>query len=276
MKKNVEFKNGSMVVTLTVEEVCRAFNDATAHFPVYNEEKDAWKFSTLDCDLHFVKDKKAFARLVESAYMSQTVTVLTTKINAIKKAEEENRATLEQSKSRKSLEDLRTYFNELLANVFTKEQVAFANNDKFIGFCAAYFSKHEVDNMKLAGIYALLNALANDYSLKDTRPLLQKVVESFTIKEEDDIYFTYHFNASAGLTDEVMKAYYKGRKIKSGRVAKSFDTNGKSVKNEIILAVIEDLQNKTRKKYEEEKKKEEEQKKQEEKKKQEEQKKQSK
>ena len=115
----------------------------------------------------------------------------------------------------------------------------------------ASFSKDTSAFSVVPGFINFMNNLHDEKPTQVLKPLLDKVVNSFSV-EENDIYLPYQFHANTTLVEDCKSRYYKGRKVKKGKVTKDFDTEGKLVRLEIVLAFIEDLQTKSRKKYEEE------------------------
>jgi len=253
MLNAILFKNGELEVTKTVAEVMedtRNIDSRKAIIPVANFSKGSFTLKSLDCNFHFLKDCIEYARLLECAYFIGTIKVMNSKLNKLEEKELEDSLTNEQYTEKYNIEETVTIFEDVLKMCYTPQEIAFCQADKLIKFMSVYFSKDTSVFSSFSGFTAFLTNLADDKPTQVLKPLLDKVLQSFTVAE-DDIYREYHFHANTHLVEDCKKVYYKGRKVAKSKVVQSFDTDGKNVRLEIVLAVIEDLQKKSRKAYEE-------------------------
>jgi hypothetical protein len=252
MKNEILFKNGELEVRKTLQEMLKEQTGKTAVLPVPNYDKGTFALKTIDCNFHFLKDINAYARLLECAHLVSSVRVMESDLSKLKETDREEGLTEEQADKKRALEETIVIFNKVISEAFNKEQIAFADADKLIKFMAVYYSKDTSAFANFNGFQTFLNNIEADKPTQTLKPLLETVMDNFTIAQEDDIYKSYRFHGNTGLIEDIKKVYYKGRKIKKGKVVQSYDKQGKAVKLEIVLAVIEDLQTKSRKKYEEE------------------------
>ena len=259
MNDTIIFKNGELTMVKTLAEVMnenRQQATRIALFPVpnYNEENEAdFSLKSLECNFHITKNCAEYARLVECAYFMGSIKVLNSDIEALDKKEQENGLTAKKHQERKDKQEVLNYFNEILDECYTKEEKAFSNSDKIIKFFSVYFSKDTSCFVNFDGFITFLNNLEANKPNQVLKPLLQKVLNNFAIDKEDTIYNTFRpLNATTTLLDELRAVYYKGRRVKKGKVVKSYDTDGKLVRLEIALSIIEHLQNYSREKYEQE------------------------
>lgn len=258
MQNTIKFKNGELEVLKTIEDVMnenRKNNARVAIIPVENVDKGTFSLKSLDCNFHFLKDCTQYARLLECAYFMGAIKVNTSKIAKLEEKQIEDGLTNEQQNELYEREEVVAIFDSIINNCYTAEEIAFSKADKMIRFMSVYFSKDTSCYSSFTGFTTFLNNLEEDKPTQVLKPLLEKVLNNFSVKE-DDIYKEYHFHANTTLVEDCKKVYYKGRKVSKGKVKKNFDKDGKLVRLEVVLAVIEDLQTKSRKKYEEELKKE--------------------
>lgn len=257
MQNSIIFKNGELTVIKTLEEVMkdtRSAKSRVAIFPVENINKGTFSLKSLDCNFHFLKDCVQYARFLECAYFMGAVKVNNSKINKLEEKSLEDGLTDEQSKELCERQDAASIFESILDECYTAQEKAFCSADKMVKFMSVYFSKDVSCFSSFPHFVSFMNNLEADKTTQTLKQLLEKVLSSFSVKE-DDIYKEYHFHANTTLVEDCKKVYYKGRKIHKSKVVKNFDKDGKLVRLEIVLAVIEDLQTKSRKKYEEEAKK---------------------
>lgn len=158
------------------------------------------------------------------------------------------------------------FFDVILAHeIFTDEMKAFLKNDIFANMYAGTFTGDftVVDTAKtadgkylvdFAGLLDLLKKYTTSNATKaQIKSKLQEICNALSNKSTAcDLYNGYHYNCNAGLVEDVIARYYKGRAwAKNGQnIKKNFDEKLKLVKKEIALAIIEDLLTKQEKREE--------------------------
>lgn len=258
MKNAILFKNGELEVMKTLAEVmkeARSNKSRKAIIPSANYSKGVFTLKSLDCNFHFLKDCTEYARLLECAYFMGSMKSMTAEESKLEESKLEEGLTEEQEEKLAEISETLDIFESVLSDCYTEEEKTFCQADKLIKFMAVYFSKDISCLSNLVGFITFFNNLTEDKPTQTLKPLLEKVLSSFSIEKEDAIYLPYHFHANTTLVEDCKKVYYKGRKVSKSKVVKTYDKDGKATKLEIVLAVIEDLQRRSRKAYEEDEKK---------------------
>ena len=209
MLNAILFKNGELEVKKSLQEVMqdtRTQAQAQAIIPVANFSKSAFSLKSLDCHFHFVKDCVQYARFVECAYFMGAIKAMNSKANTLEEKELEEGLTQEQGEELKELEETISLFENILEQCYTPQEQAFSNADKLIKFISVYFSKDTSCYSNFTGFIAFFNNLVDDKPVQVLKPLLEKVLNTFTV-EEDDIYYNYHFHANTELVDDCRRVY---------------------------------------------------------------------
>ena len=178
MYNKISFKNGELEFEKTLEEIMKASNTRLAIIPVANLTKGTFSLKSLQCNFHFLQDCVAYARLLECAYFTGSIKAMTSECQTLERKQlEDGNLSEEQAKKLKHLLETIDIFNDIIKQVYTKEQVAFSSADKMVKFMATYFSKDTSCFSNFNGFNTFLNNLDENKPNNVLKPLLQKVLQ---------------------------------------------------------------------------------------------------
>lgn len=251
MRNYIVFKNGELETSKDLVELMKERTGRTAIFPVPKFSDAEFQLKSLVANFHFLKDQETYSRLLECAYFIGSIKALNSEKNNLDKKNIEDTITWREKDKLKQVNETLMIFENIQHWNYTKEQIAFCNSDNWLKFFVVYFTKDESAFSLFPHFKEFIASLENGDTTQILKQKLQKVLDNFQVKVEDDVYLPFKMRATTELVEDCKARYYKGRKIAKGKVKRTFDDKGKIVRLEIVLAIIEALQEKGRKAYEE-------------------------
>lgn len=238
------------VVTVNPFDYCVSWyedSDSVALLPVikFDEDEDDKKsvsFVKVDCDLYNVNDYVSFKKKLTIDFIRQSIASLENKnAKASEKIAKSTRNTEKLEAMVTVNKDIIASYKELLTMLPDSEQLA--NNEcKFAAIVASAFTGEYV---KGVAVLPIATALANE---SNTAKHNKEVINTFlhSVSMVQDAYTrSYVINCNAQLYDDIKARYYKGRSVNSdGDVVRKFDKEGRTIRKEIILAVVQYMQDK--------------------------------
>lgn len=217
------------------------------------EQETSAKFIPLNLTLVNVTDVRKFRKLVIHNYYKQVVSLATDALMAIQKkqGELEQAEKFEQaSKLDEKIEALETIIEDYTSirkalPIVTEEVSASVNT--FASFVASAVSGYVVAGASCKEVAnSFAKQLKKEATDKETKEVISSVLERLSVKEDTGIVKKYRMNVSASLYKDLESRFYKGRKLdaKTGRIKKTYDTDGNILVKELTLAIVEDLQRK--------------------------------
>lgn len=244
-------------------------NDTTLSLIDYNVKKDEYNKPTALCvNLKPITNMACFRAIVACNYYSQLLAKTSAHITSLAEKGTERQLTKEEKAEKTTLEEYKKELTEALTHFETPVQEyenlsikVLAESDvvaqalagsltgemPFIAEMNPAIQKAQVYYNVNRGIKESDGKLPTEKTAyTECRAELEKVCNALSM-EETCYSQTWKNHANAVLTKDVtmdiLSRYYKGRKIdkKSGKVAKSFDKKGATMKKELVLACIEKL-----------------------------------
>lgn len=243
-------------------------NDTVLTLIDYNVKKDEYNKPFNICiNLKPITNIACFRAIVACNYYSQLLNKTNARISSISDVSLERQLTAEEKAEKAELEEYKEelgnaleYFDtsvqeydnlsvrilsesdlvaQALAGSLTGEMPFIAEMNPAIQKAQTYYNITR-------GIKEKDDKITEKTAYTECRAELEKVCNALSM-EESCYSKAWNNHANAVLTKDVtmdiLSRYYKGRKIdkKSGKVAKSFDKKGATMKKELVLACIEKL-----------------------------------
>lgn len=194
--------------------------------------------------LRNVLNYELMTRLFQVAYYMQADCINSSALSSLEEKELEEDLTEKELKEKALREEMVEFYEEV-ASLFSEEEIAFCKNDTFVNMLAgAITGDFSVCIRNGSSMNSMLAILGREHTHNEIKECATAYCLSLT-GYTDQLYNGYHLNCNAQLAREIEHRYYKGRKLtKSGTVKKEYDKDGKVIRKEIALAIIEDLQKK--------------------------------
>lgn len=243
-------------------------NDTVLTLIDYNVKKDEYnKPVNLYINLKPITNMACFRAIVACNYYTQLLNKTTAHITTLTEKSSERQLTAEEKTEKgtleeykKELENALEYFDtpvqeygNLSVKVLSESDLvaqalagSLTGEMPFITEINPAIQKAQVYYNITRGIKEKDDKITEKTAYTECRAELEKVCNALSM--EETCYsqeWNNHANAvlTKDVTMDILSRYYKGRKIdkKSGKVAKSFDKKGATMKKELVLACIEKL-----------------------------------
>lgn len=241
-------------------------NDTFVMLAKYDMKTGEGKTFKLSIDFKPVTNITCFRQVVMSAYYAQVQERNNEHIASLKEKLDSGTLTVDQnlkaSNDKKLAEEyaeeltaIMDYFSTPVSDFEDKSPKALADNSTIAQFVAGTISGSYPDVLELNEVvktaseyYSLLQKDSTQSELKESYQTTRKALEVVCNKLSfDETCFSSQYNNHANqlltkaVVVDIVSRYYKGRRIdsKTGKVARSVDTKGLTMRKEIILACLE-------------------------------------